>query len=111
MNDEQKASFRESWPQVEHPVVVRHPRSGRRTLYVNEPFTRYIKGLSEAENRELLDILVLQARIPEFQIRFRWEPDSIAVWDNIAVQHYAVNDYFPQRRVMERIAIAGVPLS
>ncbi|MET7839312.1 TauD/TfdA family dioxygenase [Streptomyces sp. NPDC005356] len=111
MNDEQKAAFRESWPQVEHPVVVRHPCSGRKTLYVNEPFTRYVKGLSAAENRELLDILVLQARIPEFQIRFRWEPDSIAVWDNIAVQHYAVNDYFPQRRVMERIAIAGVPLS
>ncbi|MGY0491010.1 TauD/TfdA dioxygenase family protein [Streptomyces sp. WG-D5] len=111
MNDEQKAAFRADWPRVEHPVVVRHPRSGRKTLYVNEPFTRYIKGLSEAENRELLDILVLQARIPEFQIRFHWEPDSIAIWDNIAVQHYAVNDYFPAKRVMERIAIAGVPLS
>ncbi|MCX4912206.1 TauD/TfdA family dioxygenase [Streptomyces sp. NBC_00687] len=111
MNDEQKAAFRSTWPQVEHPVVVRHPRSDRRTLYVNEPFTRRITGLSEAENRELLDILVLQARIPEFQVRFRWEPDSIAIWDNIATQHYAVNDYFPQRRVMERIAIAGVPLS
>ncbi|MZD03905.1 taurine dioxygenase [Streptomyces sp. SID5785] len=111
MDDAQKAAFRANWPQAEHPVVVRHPRSGRRTLYVNEPFTRYIKGLSEEENRELLDILVLQARIPEFQIRFHWEPDSIAIWDNIAVQHYAVNDYFPQRRVMERIAIAGVPLA
>ncbi|MGW0908551.1 TauD/TfdA dioxygenase family protein [Streptomyces sp. NPDC002853] len=111
MNDEQKAAFRANWPQVAHPVVVRHPRSGRRTLYVNEPFTRYIKGLPDAESRDLLDILVLQARIPEFQIRFHWEPDSVAVWDNIAVQHYAVNDYFPQRRVMERVAIAGVPLS
>ncbi|MFB6677423.1 TauD/TfdA dioxygenase family protein [Streptomyces sp. NPDC056390] len=111
MNDEQKAAFRKSWPQVEHPVVARHPRTGRRTLYVNEPFTRFIKDVSDEESRELLDILVLQARIPEFQIRFHWEPDSIAIWDNIAVQHYAVNDYFPQRRVMERIAIAGVPLS
>ncbi|MEV0091361.1 TauD/TfdA family dioxygenase [Streptomyces sp. NPDC050738] len=111
MNDEQKAAFRANWPQVEHPVAVRHPRSGRRTLYVNEPFTRFIKGVSDQESRELLDILVLQARIPEFQIRFNWAPDSIAIWDNIAVQHYAVNDYFPARRVMERIAIAGVPLS
>ncbi|WP_353946068.1 TauD/TfdA family dioxygenase [Streptomyces sp. HUAS MG91] len=111
MNDEQKAVFRTRWPQVEHPVVARHPRTGRKTLYVNEPFTRFIKGVSDEESRELLDILVLQARIPEFQIRFHWEPDSIAIWDNIAVQHYAVNDYFPQRRVMERIAIAGVPLS
>ncbi|MFI8420964.1 TauD/TfdA dioxygenase family protein [Streptomyces sp. NPDC085479] len=111
MSDEQKAAFRADWPRVEHPVVVRHPRSGRKTLYVNEPFTRFIKGLSEAENRELLDILVLQARVPEFQIRFHWEPGSLVVWDNIATQHYAVNDYFPRRRVMERIAIAGVPLS
>ncbi|WP_432187343.1 TauD/TfdA dioxygenase family protein [Streptomyces sp. Tue6028] len=111
MNDEQKTAFRRRWPQVEHPVAVRHPRSGRRTLYVNEPFTTRIKGLSDAESRELLDILVLQARIPEYQVRFHWEPDSIAVWDNIATQHYAINDYFPQRRVMERIAIAGVRLS
>ncbi|MFE1319618.1 TauD/TfdA dioxygenase family protein [Kitasatospora phosalacinea] len=111
MDDEQKAAFRLSWPQVEHPVVVSHPRTGRRTLYVNEPFTTRIVGLSEEENRELLDLLVLQARIPEYQVRFHWEPDSIAIWDNIATQHYAINDYFPQRRVMERIAIAGVPLS
>lgn len=111
MNDEQKATFRKQWPKVEHPVVVRHPRSGRRTLYVNEPFTTRIKGLSDAESRELLDILVLQARIPEYQVRFHWEPGSIAVWDNIATQHYAINDYYPRRRVMERIAIAGVPLS
>ncbi|GLW55688.1 TauD/TfdA dioxygenase family protein [Kitasatospora phosalacinea] len=111
MNEEQQAAFRLQWPQVEHPVVVRHPRTGRRTLYVNEPFTTRIVGLSAEENRELLDLLVLQARIPEYQVRFHWEPDSIAVWDNIATQHYAINDYFPQRRVMERIAIAGVPLS
>ncbi|MFJ8885695.1 TauD/TfdA dioxygenase family protein [Streptomyces sp. NPDC102402] len=110
MNDAQKAEFRKEWPQVEHPVVVRHPRSGRKTLYVNEPFTTRINGLSDTESRELLDTLVLQARIPEYQVRFRWEADSIAVWDNIATQHYAINDYFPQRRVMERIAVAGVPL-
>ncbi|WP_425828167.1 TauD/TfdA dioxygenase family protein [Streptomyces fractus] len=111
MSEEQKAAFRKRYPQVEHPIVVRHPRSGRKTLYVNEPFTRFIKGVSDEESRELLDHLVLQARIPEFQIRFHWEADSIAIWDNIAVQHYAINDYFPQRRVMERIAVAGVPIS
>ncbi|MFI0367323.1 TauD/TfdA dioxygenase family protein [Actinomadura sp. 1N219] len=111
MTDEQVAAFREKLPPVEHPVVVRHPVSGRKTLYVNEPFTTRIVGLSEDENRELLDELVLQARIPEYQVRFRWQADSIAIWDNIAVQHYAVNDYYPQRRVMERIAIAGAPIS
>ncbi|MGW4390383.1 TauD/TfdA dioxygenase family protein [Streptomyces sp. NPDC004685] len=111
MAEEQIARMRETLPAVEHPVVVRHPQSGRKVLYVNEPFTTRIVGLSDAESRELLDELVLQARIPEFQVRFHWQPDSVAVWDNIAVQHYAINDYYPQRRVMERIAIAGVPLS
>ncbi|MFB6830732.1 TauD/TfdA dioxygenase family protein [Streptomyces hydrogenans] len=111
MTEEQIAHFRQSLPPVEHPVVVRHPRTGRKLLYVNEPFTTRIVGLSDEENRELLDALVLQARIPEYQVRFRWQPDSLAIWDNIAVQHYAINDYYPQRRVMERIAVAGVPLS
>ncbi|MFD0066100.1 TauD/TfdA dioxygenase family protein [Streptomyces sp. NPDC056690] len=111
MTEEQIARMRETLPAVEHPLVVRHPQSGRKVLYVNEPFTTRIVGLSDAESRELLDELVLQARIPEFQVRFHWRPDSVAIWDNIAVQHYAINDYYPQRRVMERIAIAGVPLS
>lgn len=111
MTEEQIAAHRKNLPPVEHPVVVCHPQSGRKVLYVNEPFTTRIVGLSDAESRELLAELVLQARIPEFQVRFRWQPDSIAIWDNIAVQHYAINDYYPQRRVMERIALAGVPLS
>ncbi|MFF5919888.1 TauD/TfdA dioxygenase family protein [Streptomyces flavochromogenes] len=111
MTEDQIAAHRSTLPPVEHPVVVRHPQSGRKVLYVNEPFTTRIVGLSEAESRELLDELVLQARVPEFQVRFRWQPDSVAIWDNIAVQHYAINDYYPRRRVMERIAIAGAPLS
>ncbi|MER7725774.1 TauD/TfdA family dioxygenase [Streptomyces sp. NPDC096323] len=111
MTDSQVTAHRQNLPAVEHPVVVRHPRTGRRLLYVNEPFTTRIVGLSDPESRELLDELVLQARIPEYQVRFRWQPGSVAVWDNIATQHYAINDYFPQRRVMERIAVAGVPLA
>lgn len=111
MTEDQITALRQGLPLVEHPVVVRHPVTGRRLLYVNEPFTTHIVGLSDEESRELLDELVLQARIPEYQVRFRWQPDSVAIWDNIAVQHYAINDYFPERRVMERIAIAGVPLS
>ncbi|MET7987527.1 MULTISPECIES: TauD/TfdA family dioxygenase [unclassified Streptomyces] len=111
MTPEQTAAMRERLPRVEHPVVVRHPRTGRKTLYVNEPFTSRIVGLPEDESRELLHELGLQARIPELQVRFRWQADSVAIWDNIATQHYAINDYFPQRRVMERVAIAGVPLA
>ncbi|MEV0598798.1 TauD/TfdA family dioxygenase [Streptomyces sp. NPDC050315] len=111
MTEDRVTRLRQTLPPVEHPVVVRHPRTGRKVLYVNEPFTTRIVGLSDTESRELLGELALQARIPEYQVRFRWQPDSIAIWDNIAVQHYAINDYYPQRRVMERIAIAGVPLS
>jgi taurine dioxygenase len=111
MTESQIAAHREALPPVEHPVVVRHPRTGRKLLYVNEPFTTRITGLPESESHELLGELVLQARIPEYQVRFRWQPGSVAIWDNIATQHYAINDYYPQRRVMERIAIAGEPLS
>lgn len=111
MSPEQIAALRPALPPVVHPVVVRHPRSGRQVLYVNEPFTTLILGLSDKESRALLAELVLQARVPEYQVRFRWEPGSVAIWDNIAVQHYAINDYYPMRRVMERVAIAGVPLS
>ncbi|WP_037603934.1 TauD/TfdA dioxygenase family protein [Streptacidiphilus rugosus] len=111
MTDEQVAALRATLPPVEHPVVVRHPRTGRKLLYVNEPFTTRIVGLPDDESRDLLNELALQARIPEYQVRFRWQPDSVVIWDNIATQHYAVSDYYPRRRVMERIAIAGVPLS
>lgn len=111
MTPEQVAALRPLQPGAEHPVVVRHPVTGRKTLYVNRPFTTHIVGLSEDESEELLHELFLQARVPEYQVRFRWQPGSVAIWDNIATQHYAINDYYPQRRVMERIAIAGVPLS
>ncbi|MBR7833427.1 TauD/TfdA family dioxygenase [Actinospica durhamensis] len=111
MTPDQIAALRPLQPGAEHPVVVRHPVTGRKTLYVNRPFTTHIVGMPEAESEELLRELFLQARVPEYQVRFRWQPGSVAIWDNIATQHYAINDYHPQRRVMERIAIAGVPLS
>lgn len=111
MTPDQIAALRPLQPGAEHPVVVRHPVTGRKTLYVNRPFTTHIVGLPEQESEELLHELFLQARVPEYQVRFRWQPGSVAIWDNIATQHYAINDYHPQRRVMERIAIAGVPLA
>lgn len=99
--------MRATLPPVEHPLVAIHPETGRRTLYVNEPFTMHIVGMDDAEGTALLADLVAQARVPEYQVRFHWKPNSIAIWDNRATQHYAVNDYYPQRRVMERVAIAG----
>ena len=104
---DQLESLRALVPPVEHPVVLRHPRTGRRTLFVNRFFTKRILGLSERDSDELLDHLCRQADVPEYQVRFRWEPDSIAFWDNLAVQHYGVNDYYPGRRTMARATFFG----
>jgi taurine dioxygenase len=93
-----------------HPVVIRHPESGRPALYVNPGFTLRFDGWTDEESRPLLDYLYRHAVRPEFLCRFRWEPGSIAFWDNRATWHYAVNDYQGQRRLMHRITLEGVPL-
>lgn len=95
------------FPPVEHPVVRTHPETGRRMLFVNTSFTTRITGMARNESDRLLRYLFQQAHVPEFQVRFRWQPGDIAFWDNRATQHYAVNDYGSGRRVAERVAIAG----
>ncbi|MCB2072111.1 MAG: TauD/TfdA family dioxygenase [Novosphingobium sp.] len=97
----------ERFPLQEHPVVRTHPETGERALYVNCSFTRSIKGLSQKESDWLLDHLYAQAAIPEYQVRFRWRENSIAFWDNRSCQHYAVADYSPAMRAMERVTIIG----
>ncbi|PSM40369.1 taurine dioxygenase [Streptomyces dioscori] len=92
---------------VEHPVVRTHPETGKKLLYVNAVFTSSIVGLTEKDSRDLLDLLFRQAAHPEYQIRFRWEPGAVAFWDNRATQHYAVSDYYPDFRLMERVTIIG----
>ena len=92
-------------PPVEHPVVRTHPESGKQGLYVNPLFTVGIKGMKEKESRALLEFLYQHMIIPEFTCRFRWQPDSIAFWDNRITQHKPVNDYWPQHRKMQRITI------
>ncbi|MEU3714007.1 TauD/TfdA dioxygenase family protein [Streptomyces catenulae] len=104
---EQLAPFQEVFPPVEHPVVRRHPETGRRMLFVNASFTTRITGFPEEESDRVLRLLFQQAHVPEFQVRFDWRPGDIAFWDNRATQHYAVADYAPHRRVAERVAIAG----
>ena len=96
---------------VEHPVVIRHPESGRRCLYVNPGFTRHIIGWSPDESEALLQFLYRHASHPQFATRFSWQPGSVAMWDNRATWHNAVNDYQGQRRYMHRITVAGVPLA
>ena len=95
------------FPPVHHPVVRTHPETGRKIIYVNSIFTSHVDGMDEDESRELLELLQRQALVPEYQCRFRWQKDSVAFWDNRAVQHYAASDYWPERRVMERVAIIG----
>ena len=105
--DEQKPAMRERYPQVVHPVVCTHAETGRKHLYVNRFFTSHVVGMDADESRRLIDRLSRRAEIVEYQCRFHWEPNSIAFWDNRAVQHYASSDYWPERRVMERASIIG----
>ena len=100
------AELSRRWPPVEHPVARTHPVTGRKALFVNANSTTHLVGLSQRENDVLLPFLIDHVRSPEFQCRFRWEPDSIAFWDNRSTQHFAVPDY-TERRVMHRVTLAG----
>jgi taurine dioxygenase len=102
-----KDEFWRRYPNSEHPVVRTHPQTGRRSLFVNTAFTRQIVGMEQSESDALLAFLYSQAAIPEYQCRFRWSKNSVAFWDNRCTQHYAVADFYPQRRAVERITICG----
>ncbi len=107
-NDPEKVkALATKYPTQIHPVVRTHPETGERGLYVNIAFVERIVGLSDKESRDVLEHLYAQARVPEYQCRFKWEKNSIAFWDNRACQHYAASDYFPQRRAMERVTVCG----
>jgi taurine dioxygenase len=90
-----------------HPVVVTHPETGRKLLYVNRSYTQGFEGMTEAESRPLLEYLLEHGHRPEFTCRFRWEPGSIAFWDNRCCKHLAIHDAGPFRRVMRRTQICG----
>lgn len=106
-SEEEIEAKRAEFPPQRHPVVRTHPVSGRKSLYVNRAFTRRIEGMDAEASDALLQKLFLQAWIPDYQCRFRWEPNSFAFWDNRAAQHYAAADYYPEKRTMERVTVIG----
>lgn len=93
-----------------HPVIIKHPLSGRPALYVNRDFTVKFENWTQEESQPLLDYLYGHARQNEFTCRFHWQKGSMAIWDNRATHHCALNDYHGERRLMHRITIDGVGL-
>ncbi|MOA03606.1 Alpha-ketoglutarate-dependent taurine dioxygenase [compost metagenome] len=114
---EKRLAMKAQYPDAEHPVVRIHPETGEKILFVNA-FTTHFTNYHTRERvrfgqdanpgaSDLLRYLVSQAFIPEYQVRWRWQPNSIAIWDNRSTQHYAVMDYPACHRKMERAAIVG----
>jgi len=117
---ERRHQLKDMFPDAEHPVVRIHPETGEKILYVSGFATHFVNFHTPANVRygfdyapgasHLLNYLIGRAAIPEYQVRWRWTKDSFAIWDNRSTQHYAVQDYWPAVRKMERAGIAGQPL-
>jgi taurine dioxygenase len=117
MPAEERRALRARYPDAEHPVVRTHPETGEKILFVSAFATHFVDFHTPDNVRvgqdfapgasHLLSYLVSQAAIPEYQVRWRWRKDSVAIWDNRATQHYAVQDYWPAARKMERATIIG----
>ncbi|KIW79175.1 hypothetical protein Z517_05787 [Fonsecaea pedrosoi CBS 271.37] len=104
---EDAGSMKQTDFEVSHPVVRTHPETGRKILYVNTAHTLRFDGWTEEESKPLLDYLFTHQVKLEFTCRFRWEPGSVAFWDNRCVQHNPVNDYHGYKRLMHRITLEG----
>jgi len=103
------AKIQRESPPREHPMVGRHPVTGEELVFVNPLFTTHIPQLGREESAALLEDIFARIDSPEFQCRLGWQPGSIALFDNLACVHYAVDDYWPATRIMERILIASGP--
>jgi taurine dioxygenase len=94
-------------PPVIHPVIRTHPESGKKVIFVNSLFTTRILELNNRESEDVLKFLFEHVVTVEYSCRFRWAPNSIAIWDNRSTQHKPINDYFPAHRMLQRITIDG----
>lgn len=94
-----------------HPVIIRHPVTGRKAIYVNDAFTTHFEGWTVEESQPLLQYLYQYVVQPSFCCRFTWSPGTVAIWENRLVQHYAAADYQGHKRLMHRITVEGVSLS
>jgi taurine dioxygenase len=90
---------------ADHPLVIRHPRTGEKILYVAGYWMKHIRDLGEEESRTLLDFLMRHVTQPGLQVRWRWQPDDVAIWDERATLHRALGDHYPQRRLMRRCTV------
>ena len=100
-------ALQEKFPPVVHPVVRSHPVTGRRALFVNRSFTTRLLGVTKIESEHLLDMLLRHCEQSGFQMRLRWQKNSLAMWDNRCTQHYAASDFSPHHRKMHRVTVLG----
>jgi taurine dioxygenase len=117
MPAEKRHALKSRFPDAEHPVVRTHPETGEKVLFVSGFTTHFVNFHTPVNVRygqdfapgaaQLLSYLIGRAAIPEYQVRWRWKPNSVAIWDNRCTQHYAVQDYWPAVRRMERAGIIG----
>ena len=97
----------ESYPAVEHPLLRTHPRTGRTALFSSGLFMQDVVGMTPAESRAVLDFVTRHVQDPNFQVRWRWRADDLAVWDERVTNHRALSDHYPQHRVMRRVTVDG----
>jgi taurine dioxygenase len=107
LSDTEIEERRRMYPPQQHPVIRTHPETRRKSVFVDITHTTRIHEVEADVGEELMDVLVRRATFPEYQCRFHWTDNAIAIWDNRVVQHYAASDYWPQVRVMQRMIIEG----
>lgn len=109
-NPEALAAMQRQLPRQAHPLVLTHPVTGKKAIFANRVSSTGIEGMDPEQSKALLNKLYHKASIPEYQVRYKWDVNDVAMWDNLSTQHYAISDYWPEERRMERISLAGIKI-